>query len=47
MKTKYFLNGEEISLEDLDTLTCNLKSGQKVRLDYVFDYEIHFVMKLS
>ena len=47
MKTKYFLNDEEISLEELDALACNLKPGQKIYLDYVFDYEVHFVMELS
>lgn len=47
MKTKYFLNNEEISLEELDALACNLKPGQKIRLDYVFNYEIYFVMELS
>lgn len=47
MKTKYFLNDEEISLEELDALACNLKPGQKIYLDYVFDYEVHFAMELS
>lgn len=47
MKTKYFLNDKEISLEELDALACNLKPGQKIILDYVFDYEVHFVMELS
>lgn len=47
MKTKYFLNDEEISLEELDALACNLKPGQKICLDYVFDCEVHFVMELS
>ena len=47
MKTRYFVNGKEVTLEELDEMACGLKSGEKICLSHVFENEIYVEMELS
>ena len=47
MKTRYFVNDQEVTLEELDELACGLKAGEKICLSHVFENEIYFEMELS